>query len=1181
MKSKFKLLASCGITVAAAGMVVAFAPNTASITSFTRTNRSINFDYSITLNADNKTFSDGTYTRYTDQYHNPVEFVYSGVGEYVSGHVTLNEGGKIVNAYQLTSITMIDATFSGELLVRTSLDYETWSEYFTLTSGSPRMIEDSPYFIEVKASTSTTVTSIKYTYTCVGNPDAGVPESVKEEALKDIRAAFNKLDIDAYAKSKWKEMVTTLNNATTNINNAGTIYGVQTIRDETIAYFASVQTQAEAVAGTYFDYIDSKSNYEYSRDDQNHLVITYDGYPGHWVHGGTKSISFEPTVKNYFYIEFSNDINEDIEFCLQLTGPNNYKVDSGIVSVPANSVKTYKADFDERVTAVYFFLDSCSVHNRKGHVTILDAQFKYEKRGTDIPTEPKEIAVNQPMAVEDGSATIHTLLDTDKPKYIERISVMIAVDFHGNGSSKQWYGLHLYAGSKHASFADSAVHAQTTETGNNIWYSYEIDADHKLSVGQNVYCDVSYCADGLTFEVIKYIFHYGEWANRDSETVNVNHTIYDYSSGSNTATKAVVPYSSFEKKGKVKQVDITFTTVNEASYGKSQIYLGHGLTFTGFPSGNNNVLNIGSIMDKSTTTPKTGTMTIYPEAAVDLTEDSNFEIECWWASATTIRVDSITLYTEIARIPDDVTGLEAHPIDSGVVLNWNASEEAISYVVYCDNVLVKNVNNTFVTVDGLTNGQEYTFKVVATNLTGSSDGVTIKATPVEGATYDTFIEGLNSSLEQSIGDSGMADLLAQSSSYLQFANNARLKNVISKMQAGEKTTIAFMGGSITVGEGADIKVDSKHRKGYAYYTYEWLKNNYDTSGQAEYVSAAISGTDSEIGLVRAKKDVFDHNPDLIFIEFAANNGSTTFDKQSYESLIRNCMNQPQDPAIMLVFSATYYSNDTSGTEKYMADIGKYYNLPMYSIHKGMAAVCTEMKKTDLGGGEFSLSDETFAAYTKDGTHPNDNGHKLMGKGLAYSLRTLINKETDTKNTYPADPSKNGYDKYEGLVSVDNTNATSIVTSLGSFVATNTATSSTSQQSDVTAFQQGWKKTDTYANDAMVIEVTAKNFILVYASGNKSVATDPVGNVIVTYTNKNDSTDTGSISWDVRKTCKINEDGTIKVNGDGWQNSCAIRIFDKAVAGEYIITIQMEEATPSEHNPGGFGRCTIMAFGYTA
>ena len=164
-------------------------------------------------------------------------------------------------------------------------------------------------------------------------------------------------------------------------------------------------------------------------------------------------------------------------------------------------------------------------------------------------------------------------------------------------------------------------------------------------------------------------------------------------------------------------------------------------------------------------------------------------------------------------------------------------------------------------------------------------------------------------------------------------------------------------------------------------------------------------------------------------------------------------------------------------------------------------------------------DEIFASFSQDHTHPTNDGHKLMAKALCYFLRGQINRAADTPNTYPTVPSVSGYDCYTNLQSFDHDTAGAPVTSLGGFAAANTGTPSTRDQSDVTAFQQGWKKSSSSPNTAMVINATCKNFVLIYEAGNKSVAGDPTGNIVVSWVNDNDPTDTGELTWDLTKTMK--------------------------------------------------------------
>ena len=1018
-----------------------------------------------------------------------------------------------------------------------------------------------------------------YTITILNNH---ADQQVIDAALSELRSYFNELDVEDYTSARWNKMVDKFNQAVTDISDAKSNEEVSRLLETIVTYLANCPTAADVVKGTWFDRKSADSNYELDRDDDNNLTISYDGYPGHWVSVGTDHLETDISKNNIFVLKFRNDSSNTIQCCFQLLdSSSSYKADSQIFSVGPFQEYTVRLGYDLNVSRTYFFVDSCEEHNRSGKVTILEARLDYEEREQKEIPEPKSFDVNKTMSLEDAGEQTHiSLTESDLPLYVGRVRALLEIDFHANGSGLKWFGLHLNIANssgtvkQHISPNEAAgytreIDYKVDDVKNSKEYyivDMEISQDKKLVAGDQIFMDVSYSAAGIDFKVINYTLYYTLWKEVVSEKVDVNTPIYINGSGKDSDENhytARVPYSSFTKVGRVNKMEVEFETINPESYCKSQIYI-QGFPFAIFPgTGNNNVLNIAPIMEKSNPDPVTGKITVYLDSDIDISKEGEILLQCWWSSATDITVKSITMYTDNIASPDPVENLQAHPVDSGMILTWGLSQFAQSYDVYNGDTLIGNVKGTFMEVKELTNGQEYTFKVVAKNASGSSEPVSVIATPVEGETYDTFIEGLNTELEQFIGDEKMATLLTTSCQYMSSANNARLVEKIEALKNGVDTTVLFCGGSITVGENHTEYDEHGHQKGYAYWTKEWLKNNYDPQNKLSFVNASISGTGSEIGIARAQKDVIEHSPDIVFIEFAANNGSTLFYRQTYESLIRKVMSLPNDPAIVLVFSCTSY---TGSSESYMKKIGDHYNLPMFTFDKGFRAITGTLDK--------DRTDPIFRMFTEDATHPNQEGHILMSKALCYFLRNVIEGQKDEKNAYPSTPSMTGYDKYDSLVSVDNKSVNGEITSLGSFVASNTATPSTSKQSDVTAFQQGWKKTDTTVNEPMVIDVEAKNFILIYEAGNNDLAGDPTGNIVVTYINKTDSSDTGTLIWDVSKTCKQNDDShmeEVTVSGSGWQNPCGILIFDKDSVNSYEVTIKMENAT---------GICTIMAFGYS-
>ncbi|MGP8237189.1 MAG: SGNH/GDSL hydrolase family protein, partial [Limisphaerales bacterium] len=86
-----------------------------------------------------------------------------------------------------------------------------------------------------------------------------------------------------------------------------------------------------------------------------------------------------------------------------------------------------------------------------------------------------------------------------------------------------------------------------------------------------------------------------------------------------------------------------------------------------------------------------------------------------------------------------------------------------------------------------------------------------------------------------------------------------LPNFFAKLNAGGEVKIAYLGGSITAQEG------------WRPLTLRWFQEHFP-SARISQINAAIGGTGSDLGVFRLKHDVLDQNPDLLFVEFAVNDG---------------------------------------------------------------------------------------------------------------------------------------------------------------------------------------------------------------------------------------------------------------------------------------------------------------------
>ncbi|MBQ4165725.1 MAG: SGNH/GDSL hydrolase family protein, partial [Oscillospiraceae bacterium] len=98
-------------------------------------------------------------------------------------------------------------------------------------------------------------------------------------------------------------------------------------------------------------------------------------------------------------------------------------------------------------------------------------------------------------------------------------------------------------------------------------------------------------------------------------------------------------------------------------------------------------------------------------------------------------------------------------------------------------------------------------------------------------------------------------------SVLNKGNQARLAKFFKKLQAGEDVTVAYLGGSITQGSSAGGGLC------YADLTTKWLQEKYPDV-KINHVNAGIGATGSYIGIHRADRDVLQHDPDLVFVDFS-------------------------------------------------------------------------------------------------------------------------------------------------------------------------------------------------------------------------------------------------------------------------------------------------------------------------
>lgn len=217
-----------------------------------------------------------------------------------------------------------------------------------------------------------------------------------------------------------------------------------------------------------------------------------------------------------------------------------------------------------------------------------------------------------------------------------------------------------------------------------------------------------------------------------------------------------------------------------------------------------------------------------------------------------------------------------------------------------------------------------------------------------------------------------------------------LPHVFAKLNAGKPVTVAYFGGSITAGAGASHAEQTSYRG----LVGQWFTTTFPKATVTN-VDAAIGGTGSDLGAFRVGRDVLAHHPDLVFVEFAVNDGSTPepMIDRAMEGIVRQI--RRHDPATDICFVYTFVVGQraevvgTGLTRAMRRDeaVAAHYDIP--SVNMALPAA------RRLAGGTLTASD-----FSKDGVHPTDAGYKVYADTLIAFLESQRTRRTAALRPHP-------------------------------------------------------------------------------------------------------------------------------------------------------------------------------------
>ncbi|WP_306813036.1 SGNH/GDSL hydrolase family protein [Paenibacillus soyae] len=377
-------------------------------------------------------------------------------------------------------------------------------------------------------------------------------------------------------------------------------------------------------------------------------------------------------------------------------------------------------------------------------------------------------------------------------------------------------------------------------------------------------------------------------------------------------------------------------------------------------------------------------------------------------------------------------------------------------------------------------------------------------------------------------------------SLLSKGNNKRLKAAIEKAKRGEEVTLAYIGGSITHGAGANPLPSGC----YAYRSYADFKTRFGRSGgPIRFIKAGVGGTPSELGMIRYERDVLRDGavqPDIVIVEFAVNDADDETNGACYESLVLKALSAPNKPAVILLFSV--FESDWNLQDR-LAPVGSHYGLPMVSIKD---AVTEQFRMTPDEGG--IISKEQFFA---DIYHPTNAGHAIMADCLGWLFEETDRSDENQEDITLDLPPVIGND-FVDVRLLDRASDTEIAAiAEGGFSQTDFELQNAEMDDDshgTPQFPNNWMHTGDSGSAGFAMTIRCRSLLLVY----KNTGSDEYG------------------SAEIRIDGKLV--GTADSHAVKWTRCHAVLLHRSEQTEEHTVDIRMKAGHEEK-------RFTILGFGY--
>ncbi|MFA6546809.1 MAG: GDSL-type esterase/lipase family protein, partial [Limisphaerales bacterium] len=216
-----------------------------------------------------------------------------------------------------------------------------------------------------------------------------------------------------------------------------------------------------------------------------------------------------------------------------------------------------------------------------------------------------------------------------------------------------------------------------------------------------------------------------------------------------------------------------------------------------------------------------------------------------------------------------------------------------------------------------------------------------------------------------------------------------LPNFFAKANTpGAEVKVGYLGGSITAQSGWRPKTLAHFQKIFP-------------KAKFSEINAAIGGTGSDLGVFRLKQDVLDAKPDLLFVEFAVNDGGADPQQifRCMEGIVRQTWRTLPQCDIAFVYTITEslapplldgkFPRAASAMEK----VADHYGIPTIHMAMEVARLAKEGKLVWKAPLPRTPEEKAKAGdkyiFAPDSVHPHvETGHELYLQAVARSLPVI-------------------------------------------------------------------------------------------------------------------------------------------------------------------------------------------------